>query len=257
MRTSTTTLLAALMIGTLGLTGSASACGGGGGYGGYGYGYNNSCYNHKKVVVKKIYIEPCYDRCYHPNHCFTYVCPGDTWGDICYREYGNRNLWRNLCSYNGFRTGMPLVVGQKLMLPVVNTDGSLTASSAPAGTPFVAETPAAARAPAVSSQSSAPSANIQIDSEPSLPSVAVGSTLALDGVQFGSEQGAVRLRISGLSMAAEVIEWNATSLKVKLPELDLTSSMRADIEVIRADGSLASQSSVQLTPAVSRLAMGN
>lgn len=258
MRISTTALMAALTIGSLSLAGSASACGGGG-YGGYGYNkYNNYNYNHKTVVVKKIYVEPCYDRCYYPNHCFTYVCPGDTWGDICFREYGARNVWRNICTYNGFRTGMPLVVGQKLMLPVINTDGSLAASSAPAGVPFAAQTQAAAPVENFqSSAPSAPSANVQLESEPSLPSVAVGSTLALDGQQFGSEQGAVRLRISGLSMAAEVIEWNATTLKVKLPELDLTAAMRADIEVFRADGSLASQSAIQLTPAANHLAMSN
>jgi len=255
MKTSTTALIAALTIGSLGLAGSAMACGG---YGGYGHNnYNNNCYSHK-VVYKKIYVEPCYDRCYHPDHCYVYVCPGDTWGDICYREYGNRSLWKNIVSYNGFRTGTPLVVGQKLMLPVVNTDGSLAASNAPAGTPFVAQTPAAAPVENFqASAPSAPSANIKFDSEPSLPKVAIGSTLSLDGQQFGSEQGAVRLRISGLSMAAEVIEWNASSLKVKLPELDLTSAMRADLEVFRADGSLASQSAIQLTPAVNHLAMSN
>lgn len=255
MRTSTTALIAALTIGSLSLAGSALACGGygGGGYGGWNY--NKYYNNHKKVVVKKVYIEPRYDRCYQPDHCYTYVLPGDTWGSICSREYGNRNLWRNVVSYNGFRTGTPLVVGQKLMLPVVNSNGSLAASNAPAGAPFIAEAPAAA--PVQSSQPSAPSANVQLQSEPSLPNVAVGSTLALDGQQFGSEQGAVRLRISGMSLPAEVIEWDATSLKVKLPEMDLTSSMRADIEVIRADGSLASQSAIQLTPAVNRLALSN
>jgi hypothetical protein len=253
MRLSTTALMTALTIGSLGLAGSASACGGGG-YGGYGYNNYNNCYSHK-VVYKKIYVEPCYDRCYHPEHCFVYVCPGDTWGDICFREYGTRNVWQRIVSYNGCRSGMPLVVGQKLMLPVINTDGSLAASDAPAGAPFAAETPAAA--PVENVQSSAPSANIQVESEPSLPSVAVGSSLSLDGQEFGSEQGAVRLRISGLTMPAEVILWNATSLKVKLPELDLTAAMRADIEVFRADGSLASQSAIQLTPAVNHLAMSN
>jgi hypothetical protein len=260
MRTSTTTLMTALMIGSLGLAGSVSACGGyGGGYGGYGY--NNYGYNHKKVVVQKIYIEPRYDRCYHPEHCYTYVFPGDTWGSICSREYGNRNLWKNLVSYNGFRSGANLFVGQKLMLPVINSDGSLAASDAPAGTPFIAQTPAVAPVETTQfsapSAPSAPSAKLQIESEPSLPSVAVGSTVTLDGQEFGSDQGAVRLRISGMALPAEVIEWNGSSAKVKLPAMDLTSAMRADIEVIRADGSLASQSAIQLTPATNRLALGN
>lgn len=249
MRTSTTALIATLTIASLSLAGSASACGG---YGGYGY---NNWYNHKKVVVKKVYVEPRYDRCYHPDHCYVYVFPGDTWGSICHREYGNRNLWRNLVRYNGFRIGTPLVAGQKLMLPVINSDGSFETSNAPAGTPFVAQAQAAA--PAQSPQPSVPSANIQPESEPSLPNVAVGSTLALDGQQFGAAQGAVRLRISGMSLPAEVIQWNAANLKVKLPEMDLTSAVRADIEVFRADGSLASQSAVQLTPAVNHLALSN
>ena len=257
MKTSTTTLMAALLVGTLGFASIASACGGGGYKGGYGgYGYNNWNYNnHKKVVVKKIYIQPRYDQCYHPDHCFVYVFPGDTWGSICQREYGNRNLWQNLVSYNGFRSSAKLVVGQKLMLPVINADGSLAASDAPAGVPFVDETPAAA--PVETTQPSAPSAKLQIESEPSLPNVAVGSIVTLDGQEFGSEQGAVRLRISGMALPTEVIEWNATSAKVKLPEMDLAGAMRADIEVIRADGSLASQSAIQLSPATNRLALGN
>jgi hypothetical protein len=109
---------------------------------------------------------------------------------------------------------------------------------------------------AESTESSAPSANIQVAGT-SLPSVAVGSSLTLDGQQFGSEQGAVRLRIGELSMPAQVTEWNGTSLKVKLPEMDLTAAVRANIEVFRADGSLASQSAIQLTPAVNHLAMSN
>jgi hypothetical protein len=104
----------------------------------------------------------------------------------------------------------------------------------------------------------APTANIQtVASEQRLPSVAIGSILTLDGQSLGNERGIVRLRINGLALPIEVLDWNTTSVKIQLPQLDLAGAMKAEIEVMRADGSLASKSTVELTPATSRLALGN
>ena len=74
----------------------------------------------------------------------------------------------------------------------------------------------------------------------------VGSTLLVDGQTFGDKPGAARLRVSGLSLPIEVLEWTTSSVKIHLPTVELTSATKADIEVVRADGSLASKTAVEL-----------
>jgi hypothetical protein len=104
----------------------------------------------------------------------------------------------------------------------------------------------------------APTANVQtISTEARLPSVAIGSLLTLDGQSLGDERGIVRLKVSGLALPVEVLEWNATIVKIQLPQLELAGAIKAEIEVLRADGSLASKSAVELTPATNRLALNN
>ncbi|MEX2317549.1 MAG: hypothetical protein WD669_10390 [Pirellulales bacterium] len=115
-----------------------------------------------------------------------------------------------------------------------------------------------ASAPMASMTNSVPSANIRlVSAEPSIPSVAIGSELLLDGQSLGEASGSVRLRLSGVALKVEVLDWSAEAVKIRLPELDLAAAMRAELEVLRADGSLASKSAVQLTPAGTKLAQGN
>jgi len=103
-----------------------------------------------------------------------------------------------------------------------------------------------------------PAASIRtVTEEPTLPRVAIGSTLMLDGKSLSTEKGIVRLQISGMTLPVEVIEWTAGSVKVQLPKMDLSRPVKADLEVLRADGSLASNSAIELTPAATRLALGN
>jgi hypothetical protein len=104
----------------------------------------------------------------------------------------------------------------------------------------------------------APTATIRtVSTERSLPSVAIGSVLSLDGQSLGTDRGTVRLKVNGLALPIEVLEWSTTSVKIQLPRLELTGAMNAEIEVLRADGSVASKSAVELTTATSRLALGN
>jgi hypothetical protein len=104
----------------------------------------------------------------------------------------------------------------------------------------------------------APAAGIRTaNEEPALPRVAIGSTLMLDGKLLGDEKGIVRLRMGGLSLPVEVIEWTTNSVKIELPKMELGRPMKASLEVLRADGSLASKSEIELTPAETRLALGN
>jgi hypothetical protein len=111
---------------------------------------------------------------------------------------------------------------------------------------------------AQSSQPQAPPANIRVASdERLLTTVASGSILSLDGQSLGNEKGIVRLRINGLAMPVEVLDWSAESATIRLPELDLERRITAEIEVLRADGSLASKTAIELTSAATRLALSN
>ncbi len=103
-----------------------------------------------------------------------------------------------------------------------------------------------------------PTANIRVASvERPLAMVAIGSVLSLDGQSLGSEKGIVRLRTGGLALPVEVLEWSAESAKIRLPELDIEGAIKAELEVVRADGSLASKTAIELTTAATRLALGN
>jgi hypothetical protein len=103
-----------------------------------------------------------------------------------------------------------------------------------------------------------PAASIRtVKEEPTLPRVAIGSTLMLDGESLGDEKGIVRLQMGALALPVEVIEWTTSSVKIALPKMELGSPVKASLEVLRADGSLASKSGIELTPAATRLALGN
>jgi hypothetical protein len=335
MRNFTTSLIAIVTISATSIAASAALAGGhkhghGHGHGhkhGHGHGHKHfhghfhhghghrHHHHYHKPYVRKVYVAPpVYDKCYHPYYSSCFVYPGDTWFTISRRCYGHSHLWKQIATYNSIGLSAPLVAGQQLRLPVVNANGSLAASTAPASAPFAAsglpggpaalpfgaqgpagmpsggpngqsfapqgppmgpsglQNPASglptsvpadrsASLPSNDSTPATPAANIRVASdepaEAPLPTVAIGSTLMLDGESLGDEQGIVRLRISGMALPVEVLEWTNSSAKIRLPEMDLIRAMKAEIEVLRADGSLASKSGVELTPAATRLALGN
>lgn len=78
--------------------------------------------------------------------------------------------------------------------------------------------------------------------------VIVGSVITINGQSFG-EKGLARMRVGGVALPIEVVEWAPTGVKVRVPQLEVTSGTTADIEVVRADGSLAGSSSIELAPA--------
>ncbi len=207
------------------------------------------------------YVEPVryvYTKCYYPDFQCCYVYPGDTWYSISKRIYGVDYMCKHIASYNGLSMSSRLVVGQMLRLPVINANGSLASSNAPMPAPFVQpdlETQPAAFATAAA-ESMPPAASIRtISEEPALARVAVGSTLEIDGSSMGTEAGIVRLRVGGLALPVEVLEWSANSVKIRLPKVELSSEVRGELEVLRADGSVASNSGVALTPAAPKLAL--
>jgi hypothetical protein len=162
----------------------------------------------------------------------------------------NQELPFNPQSQMSAPTGQPMPQGMQMNAnggsigPQVPFNGPVTG---PMGTPN-----ARPSVPAL------PSANIRVASEERpLATVGIGSVLSLDGQALGAERGIVRLRVNGLALPVEVLEWSAESAKIRLPELDLEGPVKAEIEVLRADGSLASKTAIELTSAATRLALGN
>jgi hypothetical protein len=238
------------------MAGAAAACPKGGGYGGgHGGYYGGSKYG--TVVVQRAYLAPSYATCYRPFHSDCYVLAGDTWYTICQREYGNSSYGQFVASYNSLSMSSPLSIGQQLRLPEIYSNGRLAASSAPAASPLAMTNASARQLAPAQAAPAVPAANIRQASESTLPNVPVGSVLVLDAASLGSEKGLVRLRLNGVALPVDVLDWSGDSAKVRLPEMDLASAIEAEIEVLRADGSLASKSAVQLTPSDTRLARGN
>jgi hypothetical protein len=205
---------------------------------------------------------PSYGPVYEPFHCW-YICqPGDSLYTVSFKEYGTSSVAAHIARFNQLPWNVSLVPGQRLMLPSVSSSGRLTQSPAPA--PFVGGAPNAVATPAVNFTPSqniaapAPTANVTVvPSEPALPRVTDGSTLMVSGQELGTERGAARLRINGLSLPIEVLEWTTSSAKVRLPKVEITNPSKAEIELLRADGTPASKTGIELMPATDRLALEN
>ncbi len=77
-------------------------------------------------------------------------------------------------------------------------------------------------------------------------SVPAGSTLLVDGQQFGSKAGSARLRIGGGLMKLPVVQWTPNAVKVSLPKADQAGTTDGDLEIVRADGSIASRTGLEV-----------
>jgi hypothetical protein len=262
MKSFSTSLIAALLIGSLGLAGSAFACGGGGNGGNHNRnnqncnngGYNNGGYDP---------YDNNFGQAYEPFHS-TYICqPGDSFYEVALKEYGTSAPMKYIAKYNRMATNAALVPGRKLYLPMISSGGRMTASRAPAAEAFA--TSPYSTSPYATSPYTMPAANFAqpattiaapapVASEPERMSVPTGSTLQLDGEKLGSDAGVVRLRISNVALPVEVIEWSADSTKIRLPKVDVTEATKAELEVVRADGTLASTNAISLTSAATSVA---
>jgi hypothetical protein len=97
----------------------------------------------------------------------------------------------------------------------------------------------------------APAARIAVTTEEKpRTQVPIGSVLVLDGQPLGSLPGAVKLEVEGREMPVQLIEWTESFVKIRLPMLTLTGPAEGDIDVVRADGSVASCSPLELMPVV-------
>ena len=78
-----------------------------------------------------------------------------------------------------------------------------------------------------------------------LPSIVIGSLMSIGGQQLGNDRGMVHLIVNGQPRMLEVVEWNANGAKVKIPA-DLPAGIQAELDIIRADGSIVTKDQVQL-----------
>jgi hypothetical protein len=149
-------------------------------------------------------------------------------------------------------------VGSSSIAPQGVPNGA-SAGSTPLQSPSIPPLESTFKAPSAAPAASvAPAANIRtVKEETALPRVAIGSTLMLDGDSLGEEKGTVRLRIGTMSLPVDVVEWTVAAVKIELPKMELDRPVKAILEVLRADGGLASKSEIELTPAATRLALGN
>jgi hypothetical protein len=69
--------------------------------------------------------------------------------------------------------------------------------------------------------------------------------MTINGQQLGDNRGTVRLIVNGSPIPLEIVEWSATGAKVRIPD-NLPAGIQAQIEILRADGSVVAKDAVQL-----------
>jgi hypothetical protein len=185
------------------------------------------------------------------------VQPGDSFYTVSLKNYGTSANARYIARFNNMQQTQALIVGRTLNLPSISANGQLSRPQASVANTFQGTTSNGLSnfSTAASSLASTLARPVSQTATAPLPKVTVGSTLLVDGQKFGDKQGSARLRVGGAALKVEVVEWTASSVKVHLPQLELAGASKADIEVVRADGTIASKSSIELnTPSEVALA---
>jgi hypothetical protein len=182
-------------------------------------------------------------QAYEPAHSNYVVLPGDSFYTISLKEYSTSKNSAFIAKYNSMPEDQGLTPGQVIQLPSISTDGELSESSSPIADELQAQQDSEVAIVNTKVNSKAPVV------EAPRPKVTIGSTLVVDGQPFGQKQGAARLRVGGASLKIQILKWTAGSVKIRLPNLDLDSSVKGDIEVLKADGSLASRTPVEVSAA--------
>jgi hypothetical protein len=73
----------------------------------------------------------------------------------------------------------------------------------------------------------------------------IGSVMAINGQPLGEARGTVQLIVNGSPVGLEILDWNASAAKVRIPA-DLPIGLQVQIEILRADGSVVTKDAVQL-----------
>jgi hypothetical protein len=79
-----------------------------------------------------------------------------------------------------------------------------------------------------------------------VPSIVLGSVMAINGQQLGDNRGTVQLIVNGSPVGLEIVEWTNNGAKVRIPA-DLPVGIQVQLEILRADGISITKDTVQLT----------
>jgi hypothetical protein len=264
MKTSYKNLIAVVAAGVVTLAGNAALAGcngGGNGGGGYGGGYNggnNGGYNGGGNYGNYNNNNQDFGQALEPFHSTYTVLPGDSFYVVSLKEYGTSSAAKQIARFNRLPSNAALVPGQRLFLPSISASGRLTKSRAPAEENFDSPVAQPSRpTPKFVPASSITTTPEEDSEEPAGVSVPTGSTLQLDGQSLGESAGVVRLKIGSVAFPVEVVEWSDESTKVRLPKLNVTEPTTAELEVVRADGSVAASNAIQLTTTSEAIASSN
>lgn len=232
------------------------------------------CYGHISTIVVGVGYEPL--------HCNYVVLPGDTLYGIAFMEYGTSVTAKDIAAFNRLGLGAGLTPGLILNLPSISPSGALNPSGAPiadalrlspvnanamrpagpmiVGGPVGPMTSTAGpmagptgpigpvSGPAGPMTPNAGTSPVAPQTAPR-PTMMAGSSLQVDGQVFGDKPGMARLLIGGKALQIDVLEWFSSAIKIRLPQVVLTGPSSAEIEILRADGSLAAKTPVELVPA--------
>ncbi len=182
-------------------------------------------------------------QAFEPFHSTYNALPGDSFYTVSLKEYGTSKNAGAIAQFNAMPQDAALTPGQTLTLPSIAADGTLAQSDAPLAESTSAPANSTASAPATPASFTTAAGS---DEDVARTSVPAGSTLLVDGQQFGSKPGSARLRIGGGLMKLSVIQWTPNAVKVNLPKADQVGSTDADLEIVRADGSIASRTSLEV-----------
>jgi hypothetical protein len=85
--------------------------------------------------------------------------------------------------------------------------------------------------------------------EDKLMQVPVGATLTLQAKDLGDKAGQVILQMDKIALPGQVSEWKNDSVTATLPMIGLNGNVKAEIMLVKPDGSLGSSVKVELIPA--------
>jgi hypothetical protein len=78
--------------------------------------------------------------------------------------------------------------------------------------------------------------------------VAAGGELVIAGEGLGPEPGKVIVHLGNIEMEAEVLGWYDLGVRLKMPDLPLAETTKADLVVIRGDGAAANPVAITVNP---------
>jgi hypothetical protein len=187
-------------------------------------------------------------QAFEPFHSTYNTLPGDSFYTVSLKEYGTSANAGKIAQFNGMSEEAALVPGQQLVLPSIAADGTLSQSTAQVAQSFAPANNAVAAGSLPATPVSFTSAAGTND-DAARTKVPAGSTLLVDGQDFGSKAGSAHLRIGGTFLKVAVAEWTSSSVKVSLPKADRAGTANADLEIVRADGTIASRTNLEVVSA--------